>query len=93
MNLADATQSKEQLLCEQIDLLEKLNLIVSFVLSARNGYSSVRTALTALTLGFNTVESVWQGSESSHLLFFFSASPHYNYFVSGSDDFFLGYFV
>jgi hypothetical protein len=92
MNLADATQSKEQLLCEQIDLLEKLNLIVSFVLSARNGYSSVRTALTALTLGFNTVESVWQGSESSHLLFL-SASPHYIYFVSGSDDFFLGYFV
>ena len=69
MNLADATRNREQLPCELIDLLEKLNLIVSFVLSARNGYNSVKTALTALTLGFNTVESVWQDSESS--LFFF----------------------
>ena len=90
MNLADATRNNEQLPCEQIDLLEKLNLIVSFVLSARNGYSSVKTALTAPTLGFNTVESVWQDSESSY--FIFSASRIF-FFVLGSDDFFLGYFV
>ena len=76
MNLVDAMRNNEQLLCEQIDLLEKSNLIVSFVLSARNGCSFVKTAPTALTLGFNTVENVWQDSESS-LFFFFYVSSHY----------------
>jgi hypothetical protein len=76
MNPADATRNNEQLPCEQIDLLEKLNLIVSFVLSAKNGYSSVKTALTVPTLGFNTVESVWQDSESS-LFFFLSLSRYF----------------
>ena len=70
MNLADETRNKELLLYEQIDLLEKLNLIVSFVLSVKNGYSFVKIALIVLTLGFNTVESVWQDSESS---FFFQS--------------------
>ena len=67
MNLADVTRNNEQLPCEQIDLLAKLNLIVSFVPSARNGYNSVKTVLTAPILGFNTVENVWQDSKSSHL--------------------------
>ena len=89
MNLVDAMRNNEQLLCEQIDLLEKSNLIVSFVLSARNGCSFVKTAPTALTLGFNTVENVWQDSESS---LFFPMSLAL-FFVLGSNNFFLGYSV
>jgi hypothetical protein len=64
MNLADATRNNEQLLYALIDLLEKSNLIASFVPSAKSGYNSVKIALTAPTLGFNTVENVWQDSES-----------------------------
>lgn len=82
MNLADAMPNNEQLPCEPIDLLVKSNLIASFVLSAKSGYSSVKIAPTAPILGFNTVESVWQDSESANLFYLFL-----------SDNGSLGYFV
>ena len=82
MNLVDAMRNNEQLPCERIDLLEKSSLIASFVLSARNGYSFVKTALIARIPGFNIVENVWQDSE----LFL-------DVFLLFPDDGFLGYFV